>query len=80
MPGVQEFIAAVYDHACKSPPFIIPRRERNPSTWPLTYAEMDHAWGQAVEGEQAIELPKQMDKWIDMEECNLGEFPLEIGS
>ena len=41
---------------------------------------MDHAWGQAVEGEQAIELPKQMDKWIDMEECNLGEFPLEIGS
>ena len=66
----------MYDHAFKSPPFLIPRRERNPSTWPLTYADMDYAWGQAVEGEQAIELPETMDKWIDMDEGNLGKLPM----
>ncbi|KAI4664851.1 uncharacterized protein J4E79_003149 [Alternaria viburni] len=69
--GVQEFLATVYDHACTSPPFVIPRRERDPSTWPLTYPDMDFAWGQAVEGEHAIELPDTMDNWIDMSESNL---------
>ncbi|KAI4922049.1 hypothetical protein J4E90_000477 [Alternaria incomplexa] len=32
---------------------------------------MDYAWGQAVEGEHAIELPETMDNWIDMSEGNL---------
>ncbi|KAI4627516.1 uncharacterized protein J4E87_004080 [Alternaria ethzedia] len=71
MHRVQEFLATVYDHACTSPPFVIPRRERDPSTWPLTYPDMDFAWGQAVEGEHAIELPDTMDNWIDMSESNL---------
>jgi len=35
---------------------------------------MDYAWGQAVEGEHAIELPETMDNWIDMSEGNLGKF------
>ena len=82
LADVQDFLAQIPTHASQSPPFVIPRHEREPKTWPTTYQESDVLWEQGAKAERAIKLPvgTDMPKWLNMGEDQLGKFPLELAS
>ena len=45
LADVQDFLAQITTH--NSPPFTIPRHEREPKSWPSTYEELDLLWEEA---------------------------------
>lgn len=79
LADVQDFLAQITTH--NSPPFTIPRHEREPKSWPSTYEESDLLWEEGAKAERAIKLPvgTNMPKWLDMSEDQLGKFSLVLG-
>ncbi|KAI4700965.1 hypothetical protein J4E81_003929 [Alternaria sp. BMP 2799] len=71
---VQDFLAQIPTH--HSPPFAIPRHERETKSWPSTYEESDLLWEEGAKAERAIKLPvgTNMPKWLDMAEDQLGSI------